>query len=212
MAVQVVISPSPVQHFVDNNGVALVGGQLFVYAAGTTTKITTYVDPFGETAQTNPIVMNSRGEPQNSAGDSVGIWVPPGTAYKLVLAPANDTDPPTNPFWTINGIVASSGGAATRATRQVTVASGPLQLLTTDNIVEVINNTGGTLQVLPPASRVAGNTYTVKDVGGTNRVGNASTYPIQFTGTIDGVINPVLVSINAGWYNIYDDGTYYMQA
>ena len=100
----VTISPSPVQRFVDNNGNALVGGKLFVYLTGTTTKATTYIDSAGATAQTNPIIMNSRGEPENQSGATVGIWLTTGQGYKFVLAPSTDTDPPTDPFWTIDGI------------------------------------------------------------------------------------------------------------
>lgn len=98
------LSPSPIQRFVDNNGNALVGGLLFTYAAGTTTKLATYTDSTGATQQTNPIVLNSRGEPENNLGTSVGIWLT-SAAYKFVLSPAGDTDPPTNPIWTLDNIV-----------------------------------------------------------------------------------------------------------
>jgi len=99
------LTPSPIQRFVDANGNALVGGQLFTYAAGTTTKTDTYTDSTGSTPQTNPIILNARGEPQDTSGASVGIWLAENTPYKFVLAPATDTDPPTNPIWTLDNIV-----------------------------------------------------------------------------------------------------------
>ncbi|TAK81883.1 MAG: hypothetical protein EPO09_21775 [Aquabacterium sp.] len=102
------LTPSPIQRFVDNNGNALVGGLLFTYAAGTTTKLATYTDSTGNTQQTNPIVLNSRGEPENNLGTSVGIWLT-SASYKFVLAPAGDTDPPTNPIWTLDGITVGAG-------------------------------------------------------------------------------------------------------
>lgn len=96
------LTPTPVQHFVDLNGKALVGGKVFTYAAGSETKVATYTDSTGTTPNTNPIILNARGEAQ--------IWLLPNQLYKIVLAPANDTDPPTNPIWTVDNIeVASSG-------------------------------------------------------------------------------------------------------
>ena len=87
-------------------GVPASGAQLFTYAAGTTTKLATYTDSTGLVAQTNPIVFNARGEPQNTIGNSVGLWLTNSTAYKFVLAPATDSDPPTSPIWTIDNITA----------------------------------------------------------------------------------------------------------
>lgn len=102
MAAGVQLSPVPIQRFVDNNGVALVGGKLFTYIGGTTTKLATFTDSGGLTQQTNPIIMNSRGEPENNSGLSIGIWLTPGSNYKFVLAPSTDTDPPANPIWTLD--------------------------------------------------------------------------------------------------------------
>lgn len=104
-----VLSPVAIQDFFIN-GIPAVGGKLFVYSAGTTTKITTYTDSTGGSAQTNPIIMNARGEPENTMGNSTGIWIPLGTIYKLVFSPSTDTDPPTNPIWTVDNI--SSGSLA----------------------------------------------------------------------------------------------------
>ncbi len=100
-----ILSPLPIQHFVDNNGNALSGGQLFTYSAGTTTKIATYTDAGGGTANANPVVLNSRGE--------ANVWLTPATAYKFVLSPSTDTDPPTNPIWTVDNITQLSAGPNT---------------------------------------------------------------------------------------------------
>lgn len=88
------------------NGVPASGAQLFCYEAGTTTKQATYTDSSGGTEQTNPIILNARGEPENSMGNSIGIWPLSATPYKFVLAPSTDTDPPTNPIWTLDNVVA----------------------------------------------------------------------------------------------------------
>lgn len=102
----VVNTQSPISDF-QINGIPAVGGKLFVYQAGTTTKTNTYTDSTGLTPNTNPIIFNSRGEPENGSGASVGIWIPPGTTYKLVFAPSTDSDPPSSPIWTVDNLNSS---------------------------------------------------------------------------------------------------------
>lgn len=100
-----ILAPAPVQQFTDSNGALLVGGRLFCYAAGTTTKQAAFTDAGGATALPNPIVLNVRGEVAASAtGTSCGLWLDPTLSYKFVLAPANDSDPPTNPIWTADNV------------------------------------------------------------------------------------------------------------
>lgn len=57
----------------------LVFGKLYAYAAGTTTPKDTYTDEGGLTANTNPVILDARGE--------APIWLGAG-AYKLVLTDA----------------------------------------------------------------------------------------------------------------------------
>lgn len=92
-----ILSPLPVQKFFDNNGNPLVGGLLFTYQAGTTTPIATYQDSGGGSPNTNPVVLNFRGE--------ANVWLDISATYKFVLSPSTDTDPPTNPIWTVDNIV-----------------------------------------------------------------------------------------------------------
>lgn len=92
------LTPSAIQAFFDNNGRPLAGGLLFTYAAGTTTKRATYQDSTSGSPNTNPIVLNFRGEAR--------IWLDPTLSYRFVLAPSTDTDPPTNPIWTVDNITA----------------------------------------------------------------------------------------------------------
>lgn len=96
------LSPVPVQKFFDNNGAPLVNGQLFTYGAGTAIKVATYIDSTGSPSNTNPIRLDFRGECR--------LWIDPTLAYKFVLAPATDTDPPTNPFWSVDNITAGPVG------------------------------------------------------------------------------------------------------
>lgn len=99
----VTLSPTPIQRFVDSNGNALEGGLLFTYKAGTSTKYATWTDETGATQNTNPIVLNQRGE--------ASIWLDPTQSYKFVLSPATDSDPPTSPIWTQDGVQTNSGPA-----------------------------------------------------------------------------------------------------
>ena len=57
-----VVTPTAKAQFIDAAGVPLAGGLLYTYAAGTTTPQTTYTDSTGATANSNPIVLDSRGE------------------------------------------------------------------------------------------------------------------------------------------------------
>lgn len=86
------LAPLPILAFLNNNGTPLVGGKLFTYAAGGTVKQATYTDSTGATPNTNPVILNARGE--------CSVWFTQNVTYKLVLAPATDTDPPTNAIWT----------------------------------------------------------------------------------------------------------------
>jgi len=47
--------------FFDNNGNVLSGGKIYTYEAGTSTPLATYTSSTGNTAHTNPIVLDSAG-------------------------------------------------------------------------------------------------------------------------------------------------------
>lgn len=70
------LSPQPILQFFDNNGAPLAGGLLYTYVAGTTTPLATYTDSAGLTANTNPVVLDSRGE--------ADVWLG-GASYKFAL-------------------------------------------------------------------------------------------------------------------------------
>jgi len=82
----------------DASGNPLAGGLLFFYVTGTSTKAETFSDEELSTANANPVVLDSAGR----AGD---IFLDPSVTYKVVLAPATDTDPPTAPIWTADPVV-----------------------------------------------------------------------------------------------------------
>lgn len=94
------LAPTPIFKGWDNNGAPLTGGKLFTYIAGTTTKQASYTDSTQATPNTNPVILNYRGE--------CNLWLDPTKAYKLVLAPSTDTDPPTNPIWSVDQVAGGS--------------------------------------------------------------------------------------------------------
>lgn len=59
----------------------LVGGKVYFYAAGTTTPKDTYTDASGLTANTNPVILDARGE--------ADIWLGTGS-YKMVVRSSAD--------------------------------------------------------------------------------------------------------------------------
>src|ERR1700761_42688 len=88
------LSPSPVFKAFDNNGAPLFKGQLFTYVAGSSTPQATYVDSTQTTPNTNPVILNARGE--------CNLWLVQGQTYKLVLA-----DSLGNQIWSVDQV---SGG------------------------------------------------------------------------------------------------------
>ena len=91
------LTPSPKMQFFDANGNPLAGGKLYTYASGTSTPLTSYTDYTGNTANTNPIILDSRGE--------VDLWL--GTAtYRLVLETAANVL-----IWTVDGVSGSFSAA-----------------------------------------------------------------------------------------------------
>lgn len=131
------LSPSPFLHFDDNNGNPASGYKLFTYLTRTTTKANTYTDSSGTTPNTNPIILDSRGE--------CDCWLPAGQLFTYVLSPPTDTDPPTNPIKTRNDI--GAGGAV--ATINYAVDSGAVNsyVATVANIPALFAGLAMTLQV-----------------------------------------------------------------
>src|ERR1700677_4978428 len=86
-----VLSLTPIFRAADNNGNPLFNGTLTTYAAGTTTPQATFVDSTQTTQNTNPIILNQRGE--------CNLWLNPAQTYKFLLQ-----DPFGNPIWTVDNI------------------------------------------------------------------------------------------------------------
>ena len=90
------LTPNPKVQFFAADGTPLVGGKLYSYAAGTTTPLATYINYAGVTANTNPVILDSRGE--------ANVWLD-NVLYKLALYDANDAL-----IWTVDNVSAVNTG------------------------------------------------------------------------------------------------------
>lgn len=84
-------SPYPLFRAENASGQPLVMGQLFTYEAGTNIPQVSYTDSTEATPQTNPVILNARGE--------APVWLDPTLTYKLVLE-----DQFGNLIWTVDNV------------------------------------------------------------------------------------------------------------
>lgn len=86
------------EQFFDTQGNVLNGGKLFFYAAGSSTKQTTYNSSLGTVANSNPMILDAFGRLQAE------VWLTTGLFYKEILTTSTDTDPPVSPIWSEDNI------------------------------------------------------------------------------------------------------------
>jgi hypothetical protein len=127
-----VLAPQPKAQFFDANGSPLVGGKVYTYAAGTTTPLQTYTDASGVTPNTNPVILDSRGE--------CNLWFSTASSYKVVLESA------TNALqWTVDNI-ATYGTLASQNSNNVAITGGTITGVTfTGNITGNVSGNAGTV-------------------------------------------------------------------
>jgi hypothetical protein len=91
-----ILTPTPKFSAITATGTPLVGGKLYSYAAGTSTPIATYTDSYGTTANSNPVILDARGE--------ANVWLLDTAAYKLALYDADN-----NLIWTVDNVNGDTG-------------------------------------------------------------------------------------------------------
>jgi len=108
--------------FFDNNGNPLSGGKIYTYEAGTSTPLATYTSSAGNTAHTNPIVLDSAGRVPNGGE----IWNAL-QLYKFVLKTSTEvllaTYDNVGSSFNATAIIANFTGDGTDTT--FTLASAP---------------------------------------------------------------------------------------
>lgn len=140
------ISPTPKLQFLDANGNPLVNGLLYTYASGTTTPLATYTTQAQTTANTNPIVLDSRGE--------ASVFLLAGYSYRFVLQNSSGvTQYTTDPFNAFGEMALQNASAVaiTGGTISGVTISGPITGTVTGNLTGDVsgnltgNVTGGTV-------------------------------------------------------------------
>lgn len=94
------IMPPPKFKAFDSNGKPLAGGKVYTYIPGTSTPKATYADPNGNSANQNPVVLDSKGE--------ATIWLQ--GFYKIVLTDSNNVQQ-----WSVDQISSSPSVATPNA-------------------------------------------------------------------------------------------------
>lgn len=182
------------------NGVPMVGGTLTVYVAGTTTLIGTWQDSALSIANTNPIVLDARGE--------CVLWLDSAVVYKFLLKNAQGVaqwtqDNISNPAALANALrsdlAAANGVSLIGGAGQVVASIGALRaLLKTSASKNAIatgyfapGDGGGGVYWLDAADSTTaenGGTVIVATDGGRWKLARSSAYDIaQFGAKVDGV-------------------------
>lgn len=90
---------TPYEQFADATGLPYANGNLYFYASGTSTPLTTYSDRALTVPNANPVPLDASGKP------AVAIFLQ-NLAYKVVLLDAN-----SNPVWTADPVYSSDFSA-----------------------------------------------------------------------------------------------------
>lgn len=104
-----VVTPTAKTQFIDAAGAPLAGGKLYTYVAGTTTPQASYTDSSGATANSNPVILDARGE--------ANVWLGEST-YKFTLTDANDVE-----IWTVDYISAPTTALSPVLSGNVTIST-----------------------------------------------------------------------------------------
>jgi len=127
-----VLAPQPKAQFFDASGSPLVGGKVYTYAAGTTTPLETYTSESAVTPNTNPVILDSRGE--------CDLWFSPASSYKVVLKSATDVLQ-----WTVDNI-STYGTLASQNSNNVAITGGTITGVTlTVNVIGDVSGNAGTV-------------------------------------------------------------------
>jgi len=104
------LSPPPKLQFLDAAGQPMAGGKLYTYAAGTTTPLVTYADSSEAVNNTNPIILDSRGE--------ANVWL--GLlSYKFKLTTPADVE-----IWTADNVTTGTAAAVTAVESYLASSTG----------------------------------------------------------------------------------------
>jgi microcystin-dependent protein len=207
----ITLTASPFMQFTTTAGAPLIGGKLYTYAAGTTTPLASYTDSTGATANTNPVILNVRGE--------AAIWLDPAS-YKFVLNDENDSL-----IWTadnLGGLNISpaftgvpTAPTATGGTNTTQIATTAFVQLSATAAIPVggIILWSGSVATIPAGWLLCNGAYSTPDL--TNRfiIGAGNTYnPAAAGGSADAIVPSHTHSIvDNGHSHTYSTPNAYLQ-
>lgn len=205
-----ILTPSPRQQFIDEDGNPIVGGKVHTYVSGTTTPLATYTDATGNTANANPVILDSSGR--------ASIWLTNAATYTFDVDDANDVD-----VYTEDGIsapinsstMAAAGGSALVGFQQSGVGAitrtvqsklreSPVSVLDYGAVGNGTTDDSGAIQAAVDAVNARGGAvYFPTQINGTNLVYKVTTQiNIQSTCPID------LISNMTGYGQVSPFGSY----
>jgi len=183
------LSPYVFRQELDNNGNPLAGGKIYTYEAGTTMPKATYTDSTGNTANANPVILDSAGR--------CSIWLGDG-GYKFVLKTSADV--------TISTVDNIGGSSDTAFGGQVNALSSNTIINSTyQNSVNVCTGTL-TLSLLSVADAGEGFYFIVKNQGS-----GVITIDPDTSEQVDGVssitigagLSAVVICNGSAWYSLF---------
>lgn len=204
------LAPNPKFQAFDDNGNPLTGGKVQTFLAGSSDPVNTYTDSSGQTANTNPVILNARGE--------ADIWISDAIVYKFVLLDANDVE-----IWSVDNIAAASGGGGGGGADEFVRVSGTdiasqylsEKLVAGTGIALNITNPGGVEQIEIVSTATTPNLQQVTDVGATTTndltIGttlNLSDFGLGGTDLVSMLANGgtfSVVNINGGGFLVEND-------
>lgn len=126
------LAPCFFRKFTDDNGEPLDGGKVYTYIAGSSTPLATYTDSTGNSANTNPIILDDTGY--------APIWLS-NNVYKFVVTDAND-----NLLNTTDNVQSIAHEIASGTTSQsVTIPYSAVQAAALTNTISLFSLPAGTL-------------------------------------------------------------------
>lgn len=145
------------QSFTDATGAPLVGGKLYTYQAGTSTPLSTFTDQTETAQNTNPIILDSRGE--------CDVWL--GTnSYKFVLKDAND-----NVIWTVDNVSYLPDGSVTAqklAANAITTSNLPNLGVTNSKLADASVSTAKIQDLAISTGKIADGAVTTSKIADSN--------------------------------------------
>lgn len=210
------LAPDPIQgtFLIPGGNTPGNGVQLFLYAAGSSTKQTVYKDSAAATPWSNPIVLDSGGNLPNGSE----VWFPTGQTFKAVWAPSNDTDPPASPYRTMDNLAGMNDVSVTAqsewvsgptptfvSSTQFTLSGDQTSTFTKARRVKT-TNTGGTVYGVITSVTFAANTTTV------NIVSDSGNLDSGLSAVFYGILDPANPStspadVNRRSANVASSGT-----